>query len=124
MEITKISVWWTIISCIIIWLITASCVTDDRRADDIPGRRDLELVGQLEAEFSEFDRRIDRIEKTSGDIASDIDRIRELFAEYTRCIQQLRQRITEYKEQIERQGNTPSKDDNNPDNSGGSGNRG
>ena len=97
MEITKVSIWWTIISCIIIWLITASCVTNDRRADDIPGRRDLEIIGQLEAEFDEFDRRIGRIEETAGDIGSEVDRLTKLFAEYTRCVQQLRSTVAEYK---------------------------
>lgn len=97
MEKYQVNIWVFIGVIILVWLFTASCVTNDKRTDDSVGRRDMALIGQLEAQLNEFDRRIERIEKTSSDISSDIDRLRELFIEYTRYVQQLRSTITNYK---------------------------
>lgn len=91
----NISIWWLIIGIIFAWAIS-SCCSNYRRADDSIGRRDLELIGELQAEFAEFDRRVERLEETAGNISGDIDRTIKLFGEYSRLVQQLRKRLADY----------------------------
>lgn len=95
---TNISIWCLIVGVIFAWAIS-SCCSNYRRADDIPGRRDMALIGELQAEFAEFDRRVERLEETAGNIGTDIDRTIKLFGEYSRLVQQLRSRLAEYESQ-------------------------
>lgn len=92
---TNISIWWLIVGVIFAWAIS-SCCSNYRRADDTVGRRDMELLGELQAEFAEFDRRVGQLERTAGDLGTDIDRTIKLFGEYSRLVQQLRKRLAEY----------------------------
>lgn len=109
--------WAVVIICMWSTLIFASCVTNYRRTDDAIGRGNLELIGRLEAQFDEFDRRIGRIEDTASDITSDIDRIRDLFAEYTRCVQRLRSTVAEYKNKFGEEAETSTQTKSNSNNS-------
>lgn len=102
------AIWITIVAVLLTWFFT-SCVTNDRRADDDLGRRDMALIGQLEAQFDEFDRRISRIEETAGDITTDIDRVRDLFIEYTRLVQQLRSTVAIHKIRLTEETETSEK---------------
>lgn len=95
---TNISIWWLIVGVIFAWAIS-SCCSNYRRADDTPGRRNMELLGELQAEFAEFDRRVERLEETAGNLGTDIDRTIKLFGEYSRLVQQLRSRLAEYESQ-------------------------
>lgn len=116
----QIVLYWLV--AIIALFVASGCCSTRGYTDEV-GARNQQLIGQIEQSIEEFGRRVDHAAELSSGITDEIERTRSLFRAYTEAVEQLRNELRELQEQAERQGNTSSKVDNNPDNSGGSGNR-
>lgn len=79
--------------------IYASCVSNYRGSDNQDGRVAISTIGKLEANISEFDRKLEQLTTTSSNLGDQLEQFETEFREYTKLVQRLRSIIAEYREQ-------------------------
>lgn len=108
----KISVWWFIIGCIVVWIVTSSCATC-RYTDEI-GAANQRILGQIESTIEEFERRVDHATELGTGIENEVERTRSLFRAYTAAVEQLRNELRKLQEQVERETKTSDETNSHP----------
>lgn len=100
MEITKIDFWYTIIACIVVWLLCSSCVTNGQLGED--GRNAIRTIARLEEQLTSIDRRIEDITTRAEDLEGNIELFEQSFRIYVDGVREMRAIIREYETKIER----------------------
>lgn len=100
MENYQINIWVFIGVIILVWILTASCVTNDRLGQN--GADAIRTITRLEEQLSSADRRIEEITARAEDLEGNIDLFEQQFRIYVDTVREIRAIIREYETKIER----------------------
>lgn len=92
--------WWLIVGCLVVWIVTSSCVTNGYLGES--GREAIRTVTRLEEQLSSIDRRLEEVTERAEDLEGNLRVFEQQFRIYVDGVREMRAIIREYETKVER----------------------